>query len=212
MTEVHMLPDVAAEVLEDAGPDLAATMASRICHDIASPLGAIANGVELLLLSGAPRTPELDLIAQSVEGANARLRFFRLAFGAAKGRVVGQREVTGLLRGLEKTSRFTYDWTPPGDHPREEVKAVFLLMQCIESALPMGGRLRVAREGGAWFIEAEGPRLRINPSVWDALGPLRAPPPDTSALVQFALLPSVLDGLGRTLDLSLGPDRIVARF
>jgi histidine phosphotransferase ChpT len=211
MTEVHMLPDV-AEALDDAGPDLAATMASRICHDIASPLGAIANGVELLLLSGAERTPELDLIAQSVDGANARLRFFRIAFGAANGRVVGQREIVGLLRGLEKTSRYTYDWTPPGDHPREEVKAVFLLIQCIESALPMGGRLRVAREGSAWSIEAEGPRLRINPPVWDALGPLRAAPPETSALVQFALLPTVLDGLGRSLDLSLGPDRIAARF
>lgn len=211
MTEVHTLPDV-AEALDDAGPDLAATMASRICHDIASPLGAIANGVELLLLSGAERTPELDLIAQSIEGANARLRFFRLAFGAANGRVVGQREVAGLLRGLEKTSRFTYDWTPPGDHPREEVKAVFLLIQCIESALPMGGRLRIARDGEAWSIEAEGPRLRINPPVWDALGRLRAPPPETSALVQFALLPTVLDGLGRSVDLSLGPDRITARF
>lgn len=211
MTEVHTLPDV-AEALDSAGASLSATMASRICHDIASPLGAIANGVELLLLSGAQRTPELDLIAQSVEGANARLRFFRLAFGAANGRAVGQREVTSLLRGLEKTSRFTYDWSPPGDHPREEVKGVFLLIQCIESALPMGGRLRVAHEGAAWSIEAEGPRLRIDPSNWNALGPFRAAPPETSSLVQFALLPSVLDGLGRSLDLSLGPDRIVARF
>ena len=211
MTEVHMLHDV-AEAQDDIGPDLASTMASRICHDIASPLGAIANGVELLLLSGAQRTPELDLIAQSIEGANARLRFFRLAFGAANGRVAGQREIAGLLRGLEKTSRFTYDWTPPGDHPREEVKAVFLLIQCIESALPMGGQIHVSRSDEAWTLEAQGPRLRISPGSWDALGPLDVPAPESSALVQFALLPSVLGRLGRSLDLSLGPDRIVARF
>lgn len=211
MTEVHMLPDV-ADPSEDAGSDLPAIMASRICHDIANPLGAIANGVELLLLSGAQRTPELDLIAQSVEGANARLRFFRLAFGAANGRVVGQREITGLLRGLEKTSRFTYEWSPPGDHPREEVKAVFLLIQCVESALPMGGRIRVSHGDGTWSVHAEGPRLRINAPVWDSLGPHSQRAPEGSALVQFALLPPVLRDLGRDLELSLGPDRIEAQF
>lgn len=211
MTEVHILTDL-AEAPEVAGSDIAAVIASRICHDIANPLGAIANGVELLLLSGAERTPELDLIAQSVEGANARLRFFRLAFGAPRGRTVGRNEVAGLLRGLEGGSRFTYDWVAAGDHPREEVRAVFLLIQCIESALPMGGRIRIARDGTAWSVEADGPRLRIGADCWNALGPLRAPPPDSSALVQFALLPPALDDLGRVLDLSLGPDRIVARF
>ena len=212
MNEVHTLPDPAAADASETGGDLAATIASRICHDIVSPLGAIANGVELLLLSGAERTPELDLIAESVEGANARIRSFRLAFGASRGRAAGGKEIASILRGLEKTSRLSYDWAPPADHPREEVKAVFLLMQCMESALPMGGRIRVARDGPAWIVEAEGPRLRIQPTVWDAVGPARAAPPDLAALVQFAVLPGVLDSLGPRLDLRLGPERIQARF
>ena len=34
-------------------PDLVALVASRLCHDLISPLGAIGNGVELLSLSGS---------------------------------------------------------------------------------------------------------------------------------------------------------------
>ena len=54
---------------------------SRICHDLISPLGAIGNGVELLTMSGMTEVPEMTLISESVENANARIRFFRIAFG-----------------------------------------------------------------------------------------------------------------------------------
>lgn len=214
MIEVHTSDLLVAEgpLVPERPGDLAAIIASRICHDMASPLGAIANGVELLLLSGAERTPELDLIAQSVEGGMARIRFFRLAFGAPNGRTVGRNEVAAILRGIEKTSRLVFDWTPMGDHPREEVKAVFLLLQCLETALPMGGHLRISREGQTWTLEAEGPRLRVDPSTWAALTSPLPSSPGRAALVQFALLPAVLNGLGRQLDLSFGADGILARF
>ena len=64
-------------------PDLAALIASRICHDLISPIGAIGNGVELLAMEpGGPR-PEMALISESVANANARIRFFRICFGQA---------------------------------------------------------------------------------------------------------------------------------
>jgi histidine phosphotransferase ChpT len=34
-----------------AEPDLASLLGSRLCHDLIGPIGAIGNGVELLLLS-----------------------------------------------------------------------------------------------------------------------------------------------------------------
>ena len=64
-------------------PDLAALLGSRICHDLISPIGAIGNGVELLMMAGAEHGPEIALIAESVGYANARIRFFRVAFGTA---------------------------------------------------------------------------------------------------------------------------------
>jgi histidine phosphotransferase ChpT len=63
--------------------EIAALIASRICHDLISPIGAIGNGMELMALSSGQEqsSPELDLISQSVENANARIRFFRIAYG-----------------------------------------------------------------------------------------------------------------------------------
>lgn len=211
MSEVHHLFDE-ARPLTDAGADLASTLASRICHDLTSPLGAIANGIELLVISGAERSPEMDLIAESVDSANARLRFFRLAYGAAGPQPIGRAEVIRTLADLARGGRTSYDWTAPGDHPRVEVRAVFLLLQCLEAAMPLGGHLHITREGQVWTVMAEGPRLRTDLPAWEAFGPHQVPPPEGAANVQFALLSHALVGLGRSLDLILGPDRIVARF
>ena len=60
---------------------LAKLIASRICHDLISPVGAIANGMELVALTGADITPEFELISDSVAGANARIKFYRVALG-----------------------------------------------------------------------------------------------------------------------------------
>ena len=60
---------------------LAKLIASRICHDLISPVGAIANGMELVALTGADITPEFELISDSVAGANARIKFYRIALG-----------------------------------------------------------------------------------------------------------------------------------
>ena len=64
--------------------DLSALIGSRICHDLINPLGAIANGVELIALTVAEQTPEMLLFAESVEAANARIEFFRLAYGTGE--------------------------------------------------------------------------------------------------------------------------------
>ncbi len=39
-------------------PDLAALIASRICHDLISPIGAIGNGVELMSMDRGGQGPE----------------------------------------------------------------------------------------------------------------------------------------------------------
>lgn len=209
MNEVHLLPDEAS--IPSLPDNLAATVASRICHDLTSPLGAIANGVELLILSGTDRSPEMDLISQSVDSANARIRFFRLAYGMAGAQPVGRAEIVRTLAALGQGGRHGYDWSVEGDHSRSEVKAVFLLLQCLETTLPMGGRLQVTREDGTWMVTAEGPRLRTDLPAWSAFRP-QGEPLQGSAHIQFMLLSDLLTSLGRPLRLSESSDRIVARF
>jgi len=70
---------------ELAGMDLAALLCSRVCHDVISPVGAIANGIELLDEGADEETSEIamDLIRSSAKNASARLQYARIAFGAA---------------------------------------------------------------------------------------------------------------------------------
>ncbi len=59
-------------------------LASKICHDLVSPVGAINNGVELIDDIGADVAEEaMALIRNSAAQASLRLRLFRLAYGRA---------------------------------------------------------------------------------------------------------------------------------
>ena len=77
--------------------DLTSLVGTRICHDLVNPLGAISNGVELMGLAGSARSPELDLIEESVQSASARIRFFRLAYGSGDDDVLlGRAEIIAI--------------------------------------------------------------------------------------------------------------------
>jgi histidine phosphotransferase ChpT len=67
--------------------DLAAMLCSRLCHDMLSPVGALANGLELLAEEQDPemRARCMELLEQSARISTDKLKFFRLAFGAAGG-------------------------------------------------------------------------------------------------------------------------------
>jgi histidine phosphotransferase ChpT len=60
-------------------------LASRICHDLVSPVGAINNGVEFMEEMGddaEQRKEALGLIQHSASQASAKLMAFRIAYGA----------------------------------------------------------------------------------------------------------------------------------
>ena len=67
--------------------DLAAMLCSRLCHDMLSPVGALSNGLELLAMETDPemRANVVELLEQSATISTNKLKFFRLAFGAAGG-------------------------------------------------------------------------------------------------------------------------------
>jgi len=95
--------------------DIAALVGSRICHDLISPLGAIGNGVELLSLTSGETSAEMVLINESVANANARIRFFRIAYGATEmGQRVPRKEILSVLAASARGGRFTYFWHPRG--------------------------------------------------------------------------------------------------
>ena len=67
--------------------DLASLLCSRLCHDMLSPVGALSNGLELLAEEKDPEMRQrcFELLEQSARASADKLKFFRLAFGAAGG-------------------------------------------------------------------------------------------------------------------------------
>jgi histidine phosphotransferase ChpT len=166
--------------------DLAALLGSRICHDLISPIGAIGNGVELLMMEGGVPSPELTLIAESVAAANARIRFFRVAFGlSGSEQRMGRPEIAKILADNSQGARVSLDWKPSHDVARAEVKLAFLAILCCESALAYGGRVTITHEDEKWHVTATAERLRVDPALWDSLSDPSTPL--TPAQVHFAL-------------------------
>jgi histidine phosphotransferase ChpT len=196
-----------------ASPDLSALIASRIVHDLTSPLGAVGNGLEMLELSGTPAGPEIDLIAQSVALAKARLRFLRLAFGAAApGQLVSGSEIAAALSGPVGAARLAIDWQPADGAERTLVKLAFLSLMCLESAMPFGGSVTVATEGARWRLSGRAERFRPLPDCWAALADTAPPPGTAPAMVHFAMAALTARQTGRSLEVTAGDDRIDITF
>lgn len=188
----------------DPGAVLADLVASRLCHDLVNPLGAIGNGVELLEMTGKADGPEMELIRDAVRAAEARIRLFRLAFGGAgPGQVTSLREAKLVVEGYFHQSRVDAVWAADADRSRQETKLAMLMLLCAETALPMGGTVRVGPDAtGQWHLEASGPRLNVAENMWDILrfgssAPERALRP---ADAHFPLLLQCAEALDKTVN------------
>jgi histidine phosphotransferase ChpT len=195
------------------GNDLNALIGSRICHDLISPLGAIGNGVELLSMSGVTSLPEIELISESIENANARIRFFRVAFGASnETAMIANAEVRRILGDLYRGNRINVDWRIESDTRRIDAKLAFLVLQCFESALPWGGKVAVTRSGNTWSIFGSSDRMKIERDLWNLCGrtPMKL---DVSASnVHFALVAPTAVQAGRDVKTNFNGNSISVNF
>ena len=173
--------DIAATRVAEA--DLLGLVASRLCHDLISPAGAIGNGVELLTEMGgaAADGPELRLIAASADNLSATLQFLRIAFGAAP---VGERQGLPALQRVARAwfahQRPSLDWPDlPGETTRRAARLRLNLLQAAASCLPRGGEVRVVeRPDGGFEVTASGAGLAAPESAESWLsGDVHAPRP-----------------------------------
>lgn len=186
---------------------------SRICHDLISPLGAIGNGVELLTMSGMSTAPEITLIAESVENANARIRFFRIAFGAASVEaMISNSEVRRVLDDMYRGNRISVDWRIAEDSARVDTKLAFLILQCFESALPWGGKVAVTRSGDTWSIFGSGDRMKLEEDLWSLFKTPAKPGGVSPSNVHFALVGPTAKSAGRQVRTTFNGNAISVNF
>lgn len=95
-------------------PRVLELVASRICHDLVSPVGAINNGVELMQELGEDAGDEAaQLIATSAQQASIRLKCFRLCYGAAgTDKNIGFKDVREVFTDLLKAGRVQAEFEP----------------------------------------------------------------------------------------------------
>lgn len=135
---------------------LSELMAARLCHDLVGPIGAVANGVELL--GAGPDAEVTGLIAVSARQATRRLQWFRVAFGSASGLPSAAMfgESRRLALELFEDSRVALDWSAPDAATeavatREAAKVALNLSLVALECLPRGGgvQVRIAPNGAS---------------------------------------------------------------
>jgi histidine phosphotransferase ChpT len=159
--------------------DLASLLCSRLCHDLMSPVGALNNGIELLADEHDPDMREkcLELLADSARASANKLKFFRLAFGAAGGfgEDIDTSEAHAALEGVFGAERrIELGWMVSGGKlPKGAVKLLLNVALLAGDALVRGGRLDVGAESNDEAIElvirGEGPRILLDPALRETL-------------------------------------------
>lgn len=138
---------------------VAELLASRLCHDLVGPIGAIGNGLELLADDEFGMADDaMQLTIKSAKQASNVLQFFRLAYGMAGARVgPDYSQIRDLSAALLGGSRTELDWpmvVAPDNAPDGIAKLVLNMIALAQEALPRGGRLSVEIAGGAGGCEA----------------------------------------------------------
>ena len=139
-------------------------LASRLCHDLVGPVGAVNNGMELVEEEGTDNMEEaLRLTATSARQAARTLQFYRLAYGIAGGRLgSGLDELRDLAAAYLIATKATLEWSVPQldeTAARRLGKLILNMVALGHEILPRGGTLSVAVLNGA-----EGTRASITAS------------------------------------------------
>ena len=147
--------------------DLAALLCSKVCHDVISPVGAIANGLEVLEDEQDAEMREIafDLVRRSSRQASAKLQFCRIAFGAegSAGSSIDTGDAEDVARKFIGDSKVTLEWEIPREiRPKNQVKLMLNLVMLAISSIPRGGQVTMGvTDGGGLTATAEGKNAKV---------------------------------------------------
>jgi histidine phosphotransferase ChpT len=199
--------------------ELASLIASRLCHDMLSPVGAMANGLELLSEEKDPEMRQrcFELLEQSARTSADKLKFFRLAFGAAGG--FGERVPVAEPRALIEAllagkDRISLSWSLSADAlPKPAVKTLLNFALIAIEALVRGGTIDIAaeiRDGASEIVvRAAGPRIAFDPVVGAALEGRQPKAEISSKTAPATMLALMAATLGGQLQFALTEEALV---
>ena len=199
--------------------DLAALLCSRLCHDMLSPVGALSNGLELLADETDPdmRAKVIELLEQSAQASTGKLKFFRLAFGAAGGfgEAVPVEEAQDVVSALvTDAKRVKLNWAVTENSlPKPAVKVLLNLAQIALDTLVRGGTLDIGAESRDGNIEivarATGDKIAFDETIGRALQDEIAPGEITSRTAAAHMIALLAEELGGGLQYALSEEALV---
>ncbi|HAU22755.1 MAG TPA: histidine phosphotransferase [Erythrobacter sp.] len=199
--------------------ELASLLCSRLCHDMLSPVGALSNGLELLADETDPemRSRCIELLEQSAKISTDKLKFFRLAFGAAGGfgDSVPVEESQDVINALVSDSKgVEINWAIDGaELPKPAVKVMLNFAAIALDALIRGGTLDIGAEmnnGAAEIVvRATGDRIAFDEVIGRALHGELAPGELSSRTAAAHMLALLAEKDGGGLQYKLSDDALV---
>jgi histidine phosphotransferase ChpT len=181
---------------------VAGLLASRLCHDLVGPLGAVGNGLELVAEDGGMAAEALALAQRSAKRATNRLQFFRYAFGAAGGEAnFGLADARSLAVGI-LNAETVLEWPegPAAGLPTGSGRLLLNLLLLASECLPRGGRIRVVALADRLAVEATGPQARLAPELKAAMSGTATPASVTARTVVAYYAGQLAAGLGGRLE------------
>jgi len=154
-------------------------LASKLCHDLVSPVSAINNGVELIQDIGGSVVPEaMKLIGDSGTKASHRLRLYRLAYGRAGSESnLGVKDVRQVAEQYLSDTKISFTWPEKTAfeslvETRGFFKVVLNLVLLAEEALAYGGAVALhdlSPAGAGCRLEVTGRNAGVNASLQAAI-------------------------------------------
>ena len=128
---------------------------SRLVHDLASPLGAINNGLELAEeeQNAAFREEALSLVKRSAKRANDLLGFLRMAYGAA-GRSANFSGSDAIMLGRAWLNDARLQLETLEDIPNNQARLLLHLILVAFETMPRGGKI-IAKAGPLLIMEGQ---------------------------------------------------------
>ena len=196
--------------------DLAALLCSRVCHDIISPVGAIANGLELMDdpdVDADMKATALDMVRSSAKTATAKLKFCRIAFGASgsAGAHIDMGEAGEMAKAFVGDEKVRLDWQAPRENrPKAEVKLVLNMMMLAIAGIPRGGVVTVRVDGRVFSVTAQGERAKLPQQMVDVLTGAVAADTLDARMVQPYYAKLLAQTAGLSLAMAMTGDDVVA--
>ena len=178
--------------------DISNIVASRICHDIISPIGAIHDGLELISITASldVKSPEMALIHDRCQDARTRIEFFRVVFGTYQtGQMMDTLKVQSIADAIYTAPSFDLCWHLESAIDRTWAQVIYMGLMCVERQLNLGGTIDVTADTDHIKSTATSERPTVAHPGWERLSSdldeLPAP-----ADVQFHLLPNIAGAYG----------------